>query len=115
MRISRLLVAVMALGSMPLVAAAQEQSASALNQVVDKIVAQEQAQVKMLRQYSPLVETYIQRMRPDGAQGATPAGDQYFLGHAVLSKGVDLEPLTSDDTGGVKRKMFGSLGGMFSF
>jgi hypothetical protein len=54
-------------------------------------------------------------MRPDGT-GSTPAGDQYFLGHAVLSKGVELEPLTSEDSGGGKvKKMFGGLGSMFSF
>src|SRR5579862_2685485 len=116
MRIVKHLLVVLALGSLPLAVAAQDQSSSALNQATDKIISQEQAEVKMLRQYSPLVETYIQQMKPDGAQGAVPAGDQYFLGHAVLSKGVELEPLTSDDnSGGIKKKMFGGLGSMFSF
>ncbi len=115
MRIVKFLLVVLALGSIPLAMAAQDQSSSALNQATDKIISQEQAEVKMLRQYSPLVETYIQQMRPDATLGATPAGDQYFLGHAVLSKGVDLEPLTNDDSGGLKKKMFGGLGGMFSF
>src|ERR1700730_17988471 len=104
MRISKYLFVVLALVSMPLAAAAQDQSSSALNQATDKIIAQEQAEVKMLRQYSPLVETYIQQMHPDGTQGSTPAGDQYFLGHAVLSKGVELEPLTSDENNGGRMK-----------
>src|SRR5262245_46726496 len=116
MRIYRTLFVVLTLGAMPVAAAAQAQPSSALNQAVERIVTQENAEVKMLRQYSPLVETYIQQMRPDGAGNVSPAGDQYFLGRAVLSKGVDLEPLTADDNGatGIRKKL-GSLGGLFSF
>src|SRR5256884_1498653 len=33
--------------------------------MLDKIVAQEQAEIESLRQYSPVVETYIQIRRPD--------------------------------------------------
>ena len=36
-----------------------------VDQVVDRIVTQEQAETKSLRQYSPLVEIYIQQLRPD--------------------------------------------------
>ena len=37
------------------------------------------------------------------------------MGRAVLAKGVDLEPLTDGDSkDGVKRKVFGGLGNMFS-
>ncbi len=115
MRIFGNLLVVLTLGAMPLAVAAQEQPSSALTQAVDKIVAQEKAEVNMLRQYSPLVETYIQQMRPDGVQGAVPAGDQYFLGHAVLAKGVALEPLTAEQGASLPRKMLGPLGGLFSF
>jgi len=51
--------------AIPLAAAAQQQTT--LAQVVDKIVAQEQAEVQSLRQYSPIVETYIQILRPTKA------------------------------------------------
>jgi len=80
--------------------------------VVDKIVAQEQAEVGLLRQYAPLVETYIQYLRPDKQLGAVPDGDKYFLGRADLAKGVDLEPLDRDS--GVKHKVFGSWGTFFN-
>jgi hypothetical protein len=53
-----------------------------------------------------LVETYIQLMRADKDLGAVPAGDKYFLGRAVLSKGVELEQITDE---GTKRKLFGGL------
>src|SRR3989454_8067763 len=76
------------LGAIPLTAAAQQQMTVA--QVVDKIVAQEQAEVQLLRQYSPIVETYIQILRPTKAGGALPNGDKYFLGRAELSKGVEI-------------------------
>src|SRR5256884_6143125 len=64
--------------------------------MLDKIVAQEQAEIESLRQYSPVVETYIQIRRPDKQVGVAPGGDKYFLGHALLAKGVELIPLAKD-------------------
>lgn len=88
--------AVLALGAMPLAAAAQ-QPATTLDQVVNRIVTQEAAEVQLIQKYSPLVETYIQKDRPDKELGTVPDGDQYFLGHAKLAGGaVDLEPLTAN-------------------
>ena len=46
--------------------------------------------MQMLRQYAPLVETYIQLLKPDEALGTVPAGDKYFLGKADLAKGPRL-------------------------
>src|SRR5579864_8015942 len=70
----------------------QQQSADVLNQITDKIIAREQAEMNSFRQYSPLVETYIQNMKNDKANGWQPAGDTYFMGRSDLSKGVDVEP-----------------------
>ena len=104
MRILKTVLVVLALSVLPLRAAAQQ--TSALDQVVDRIISQEQAEMNSLRPYSPLVETYIQNLKGDKDLGAIPAGDKYFLGRAVLAKGIDLEPLTEgdDDGGGVKKK-----------
>ena len=77
-------------------------------------MTQENADIQSLHQYSPLVETYIQHMRPDQTLGAVPNGDKYFLGRAELAKGVDLEPLTTEGQSGVKHKLFGGLGNVFS-
>ncbi len=113
MRILKTVVVVLALSVLPLRAAAQQ--ADALNQVVDRIISQEQAEMNSLKPYSPLVETYIQNLRGDKDLGTVPAGDKYFMGRAILSKGVELEPLTDEnDKEGVKKKMFGGLGSMFS-
>ena len=80
--------------------------------VLDRIIAQEQAEVGMVRQYSPLVETYIQYIRPDKTMGSAPEGDKYFLGRAELSRGVDLTPLDKDAD--LKHKVLGGWSGFFS-
>ena len=73
------------------------------NEILDKVVAQERLEIQLLRDYSPLVETYIQYVRPDEQLGAVPDGDKYFLGRAKLAKGVELEPFEYDP--GLKRKL----------
>jgi hypothetical protein len=112
MRTLKILPVVLALvlGAIPLPAAGQQQTT--LAQVLDKIVAQEQAEVQSLRQYSPIVETYIQMLRPTKAGGAVPNGDKYFLGRAELAKGVELQPLISGTRN--KHNLFSGLGSMFS-
>jgi hypothetical protein len=110
MRALRILPIAVVLGAIPLTAAPQQQSA--MTQVVDKIVAQEQAEVQSLRQYSPVVETYIQILRPSKNLGVVPNGDKYFLGRAELSKNVELDPLISSTR--TKRNMFSGLGNLFS-
>ncbi len=104
MREYTVLPAILALGAMPFAATAQAPATATLTQepatvteVVDKIVAQEHAEMNTIRRYSPLVETYIQTVRPDKALGSLPDGDRYFLGRASLDKGVQLEPLIKGD------------------
>ncbi len=106
-----MLLAILILLAMPLPAAAQQPTMTA-SEVVDKVVRQEQAEVELLRQYSPLVETYIQNIRPDKQSGVVPDGDKYFLGRAELAKGVELEPLDRD--AGVKRKLLSGWTSFFS-
>jgi cell division protein FtsB len=63
MRILRTVLTILALSALPLAAAAQQNSA--VDQVVDRIISQEQAEMNSLRAYSPMVETYIQNLRGD--------------------------------------------------
>jgi Peptidase family M48 len=109
MRTFKILPAILALVAMPLGTAAEEPTTTA--QVVDKIVAQERAEMNTIRRYSPLVETYIQTVRPDKELGAVPDSDKYFLGRAELDKGVQLEPLIN---GSGKHKFLTSIGNIFS-
>src|SRR5579863_7943255 len=84
-----------------------------MEQVVDRVTANEQKLYGQIRNYSPLVETYIQNLKPDKDLGEVPAGDKYFLGRANFSKGVNLVPLTETSSKG--KKMFASVGNFFSF
>src|SRR5947209_4813490 len=55
----------------------------------DKIFYQEAKLVENMHKFTPLVETYIQNMKPDDELGSVPASDKYFLGRLVLNeKGI---------------------------
>ena len=59
-----------------------------VNQAIDRIIAREHDEIATIRRYNPIIETYIQDMKPDKDMGAVPVHDHYFLGQANLSKGV---------------------------
>jgi len=80
--------------------------------VIDRVITNENRGNQQIKQYSPLVETYIQNLKPDKELGYTPAGDKYFLGRADFSKGVALVSLRTPTAG---KKIFGSIGNFFSF
>ena len=110
MRTLRVIFVVLALSVVPLRAADQPDT---LNQVEDRIFAQEHAEITTLKQYSPLVETYIQELRSDKDLGTTvPAGDRYFLSRAELAKGVELEPLSGSGSKG--HRFMAGLGSVFT-
>ena len=90
-----------------------EEQARTMSDVIDRVITNENRSIQQIRQYSPLVETYIQNQKPDKDLGTVPAGDKYFLGRADFSKGVALVSLTDTNTKG--RKIFGAIGNFFSF
>ena len=57
-----------------------------LNQTGDRIFAGERALAETMRNYNPMVETYLQRMRPDTAPGFGPSEDHYFLGRVKFQE-----------------------------
>src|SRR2546427_1149321 len=84
-----------------------------MEEVIDRVITNENRANQQIKQFSPLVETYIQNLKPDKDLGYTPAGDKYFLGRADFSEGVSLVSLT--DVNGKGKKIFGSIGNFFSF
>ena len=84
-----------------------------MEEVVDRVIVNENHLNQEIRKFSPLVETYIQNLKPDKQLGFVPAGDKYFLGRADFSKGVGLVSLTDADTKG--KKIFSGIGNFFSF
>src|SRR5271167_1273084 len=91
----------------------EPQAARTMDQVVDRVITNENRANQQIRQYSPLVETYIQNLKPDKDLGYAPASDKYFLGRVDFSKGVSLVPLT--DTSSKGKKIIGSIGNFPSF
>jgi hypothetical protein len=59
-----------------------------VDQAIDLIIAREHDEVAVIKQYSPIVETYVQDMKADAEMGIVPFRDHYFLGQAELSKGI---------------------------
>jgi hypothetical protein len=100
-------------GTIASAAAAEPQQARTMDQVIDRVITNENRLDQQIRQYSPLVETYIQNLKPDKDLGYVPAGDKYFLGRADFSKGVQLVSLSNAESKG--KKIFGSVGNFFSF
>jgi hypothetical protein len=84
-----------------------------MDEVIDRVISNENRLNQQIHQYSPLVETYIQNLKPDKELGYAPAGDKYFLGRADFSKGVQLISLT--DTQSKGKKIFSGIGNFFSF
>ena len=62
------------------------QETSRLDQVLNQIVEREQALAANLQQYQPLIETYLQTVRPDPMLGTMPVRDNYFIGRLNLEK-----------------------------
>ena len=100
-------------GALASVAVAEPQQPRTMEQVIDRVVTNENRLNQQIRQYSPLVETYIQDLKPDKDLGSVPAGDKYFLGRADFSKGVALVGLSDAESKG--KKIFGTVGNFFSF
>jgi Peptidase family M48 len=89
------------------------EQAKSTDEVIARVVASENKLNADMRKYSPLVETYIQNLKPDAELGFVPAGDRYFLGKADFSKGVNLASLS--DTDSKTKKVFSGIGNFFSF
>lgn len=66
-------------------APANKNAALPLSVVVERVFAQEARLVDSMNHYTPLVETYIQNLKPDPDLVTVPGSDRYFLGRLLLS------------------------------
>jgi hypothetical protein len=83
-----------------------------MDEVIDRVIANEAKLDTQIKTYSPLVETYIQNLKPDKDLGYAPAGDKYFLGRADFAKGVQIVSLSDASKG---KKFFASIGNFMPF
>src|ERR1700753_1393106 len=67
----------------PPMALSPEQSA-----LVQKAIAAEEVNITQMQNHPPLVQTYIQNMRPDQVLYAVPESDQYLLGRVDFGKSI---------------------------
>src|SRR6185369_4530869 len=81
------------------------------NQLIDKAIVREKEVIKTVKERAPLVETYIQNMRPDDVLGQVPESDQHFLSRVEFSKviGGDTYEVNKSTSQGT------SSGGKFGF
>ena len=76
--------------------------------LVDKAITREALVVKTVREKTPIVETYIQNMRPDPVMGQAPESDLHFLGRVDFGKVINDQSYATDKTaaGGKKGSFF---------
>jgi hypothetical protein len=82
------------------------------DQVLDRVVEREHFFVAQMRHMHPLIETYIQNMRPDKEFGELPVSDKYFLGRLSLDRSVDDDSFMG--VPGFKQRFLGTLTNVYS-
>ena len=78
----------------------------AQNELIDKAIARETAVIKVIQERSPLVETYIQNMKPDRVMLQVPASDEHFLGRVDFKKVLNGDVYETEE----RKKNNGKLG-----
>src|ERR1700722_6279924 len=71
---------------------------AAQNALIDKSIVREKVVIKTIKERAPLVETYIQNMKPDPLLGQVPESDQHFLSR------VDFKSVINDNTYAVNKE-----------
>src|SRR6201985_351038 len=96
---------------------------AAQNALIDTAIVREKVVVKTIKERAPIVETYIQNMKPDPLLGQVPESDQHFLSRVDFKSVINDQTYavnkdTSQGTGASKLGFFkhsasyiGSLGG----
>ena len=94
----------------------------AQNALIDKAIVREKDVIKVVKERAPLVETYIQNMKPDALLLQVPESDEHHLARVDFSKVIN-DDLYKDNKGNFEAKKsklsffknsFGALGGISS-
>jgi hypothetical protein len=99
----------------PQAGAATAGPVTTVDQAIDRVIAREHDEIATIRRFTPVIETYIQDMKPDKDMGSVPVRDHYFLGQADLSKGIVDHSMLSSKKGKFDAvNPIAHLGGMFT-
>jgi len=77
--------------------AAEAPAASRMDQVLDAAIRGEQALAATLEAHRPVVETYVQTVKPDPVMGVVPVRDNYFFGRLELGTSAPTNKPTKTD------------------
>jgi len=71
-----------------------------LGELVEATTRQERRMIELMRNFHPIVETYVQEQQPDAALGTSPKGDDYFLSRLdVTGKAATALAFTDEERG----------------
>src|SRR5256886_11636372 len=87
---------------------------STMDQVVDRTIEREHALTDFLKTRTPLVETYLQNLKPDPQLGPVPSEDHYFLGRMDMGESVDRRDYLSKDSS-FQNRLMGGFNKLFEF
>ncbi len=87
--------------------AARQPAVTTADQVIDRIITREHALMEMLKTRTPIVETYLQDLKPDPQLGPVPKDDRYFLGRMDLSEAIDRKTFLNDEN--IQKHLLGGL------
>jgi hypothetical protein len=82
----------------------------AQNALLDKAIIREAATVKIIQERTPLVETYIQNMRPEPGVVQMPESDEQHLTRIAFGKHIGEDDYARND---IKAKEDHKIGGLF--
>jgi hypothetical protein len=75
-------------------------TAGKLAEVIERIVKREREEMAAFDLYSPIIETYIQEVKPDKQLGLVPKSDVYLLGQADFRGGLKVHSMTVSEKKG---------------
>ena len=87
-------------------AAQTPQTATKLDEIIDRIIKREHDEIAAFDLFSPVIETYIQEVKFKQAFGTVPKSDRYFLGQADFQGRLKVHSMIE---GGKKRSFFWSF------
>jgi hypothetical protein len=91
--------------------ASDRKPSAAQNALIDKAIVREKLVTKTVKDRAPLVETYIQNMKPDPILGQVPESDQHFLARVAFKNviGDSSYAVNKETSEGTQKGKFGFL------
>jgi hypothetical protein len=75
--------------------------------LIDKAIIREKQVIKVVKERAPIVETYIQNMKPDPVMRQVPESDEHFLGRVEFGRVIGDTPYEAGPKAGEKQSLLG--------